>query len=302
MRHPATRPQPASARARRFLAAAAMVTGGTLLAAVLPAAASSASGPRYVSLGDSYTAGPLIPDLTGRPAGCLRSNHDYPARVAAAISASTFTNVSCSGANTTNMAGSEFVGLGTNPPQLKALSASTTLVTLGIGGNDIGFSHIVAVCASLGLIDPFGAPCKRHYTSGGIDRLAKAIRQTGPKVAAVLRLIHSRAPAARVLLVGYPALLPAAGRGCWPLVPFAAGDVPYLRGVELALNQMLASEAAAHGARYVNTYTDSIGHNLCSPPRTKWVEGIVPTSPALPVHPNAAGENAMARQILAALR
>jgi lysophospholipase L1-like esterase len=278
----------------------AAVAAGPLLAALLPAAA-SAGGPNYVALGDSYTSGPLIPDLTGSPAGCLRSNHDYPSLVAAAIGASSFTDVSCASATTANMAGSQPVIFGRNPPQLNALSTTTTLVTLGIGGNDIGFSDIVLVCSGLSFIDPFGDPCKRHYTSGGTDRLAEAVEQTGPKVAAVLADIHQRAPAARVLLVGYPALLPAAGKGCWPLVPFAFGDVPYLRSLELKMNQMLASEAAAHGASYVNTYTDSVGHNLCTLPGTKWVEGIVPTSLAAPVHPNAAGEKAMARQVLAAL-
>jgi lysophospholipase L1-like esterase len=289
------------ARGRRFrVAAVAAVAGGALLAALLPAAA-SASGTSYVALGDSYTSGPLIPYLTGTPAGCLRSSHDYPALVAAAIGAASFTDVSCSGASTVNMAGSESVAFGTNPPQLNAVKASTTLVTLGIGGNDIGFSDIVLLCSSLSFLNPFGAPCKKHYTAGGIDRLAEAVAQTGPKVAAILEDIHSRAPAARVLLVGYPALLPATGDGCWPLAPFAHGDVPYLRGVELKLNQMLASEAAAHGATYVDTYTDSTGHTLCNGLGTKWIEGIVPTSLAAPVHPNAPGEKAMARQVLAAL-
>ena len=153
----------------------------------------------------------------------------------------------------------------------------------------------------LSFTNPFGAPCKGHYTSGGTDRLARAVAQTGPKVAAVLRKIHQRAPSARVLLVGYPVILPSTGNGCWPLVPFAFGDVPYLRGIELKLNHLLASEAAAHGATYVDTYTDSIGHDMCQPPGTKWVEGIVPTSPAAPVHPNALEEKAMARQVLAVL-
>jgi lysophospholipase L1-like esterase len=278
-----------------------MAVGGMLLAALLPAAA-SAGGPRYVSLGDSYTSGPLVPDLTGKPLGCLRSNHDYPSLVAAAIGTSSFTDVSCAGADTTNMTGPEWVGLGTNPPQLNALTSATTLVTLGIGGNDIGFSDIVLVCAALSLTDPFGAPCKRHYTSGGTDRLARAVAQTGPKVGAVLAAIHRRAPAARVLLVGYPVILPNTGRGCWPLVPFAFGDVPYLRALEQQMNRVLASEAGAHRATYVNTYTDSIGHDLCQGPRTRWIEGIVPTSPAAPVHPNGPGEKAMARQVLAALR
>jgi lysophospholipase L1-like esterase len=290
-----------TAHGRRFrVVGVAAVAGGALLAALLPGAA-SASGPSYVALGDSYTSGPLIPYLTGSPAGCLRSSHDYPALVAAATGASSFTDVSCSGASTANMTAPESVVFGTNPPQLNAVKASTTLVTLGIGGNDIGFSGIVLLCSGLSFIDPFGAPCKRHYTGGGLDQLAEAVAQTGPKVAAILEDIHSRAPAARVLLVGYPALLPATGDGCWPLAPFASGDVPYLRGVELKLNQMLASEAAAHGATYVDTYTDSTGHSLCNGPGTKWIEGIVPTSLAAPVHPNAPGEKAMARQVLAAL-
>jgi lysophospholipase L1-like esterase len=171
-----------------------------------------------------------------------------------------------------------------------------------IGGNDIDFSGVVYLCGALSFTDPFGAPCMKHYTSGGTDQLAKAVTQTGPKVAAVLTDIHKRAPAARVLLVGYPVIVPNTGDGCWPLVPFAFGDVAYLRGVELKLNQMLASEAAAHGATYVNTYTDSVGHDLCKAAGTKWIEGILPSSFAAPLHPNALGEQAMSRQVLAVLR
>ena len=287
-------------RGRRFAVVGAAMAGGLLLAALLPAAA-SAGGPVYVSLGDSFTAGPLIPDQHGSPADCLRSSHNYPSLVAAAIGASSFTDVSCSGATTANMLASQSVILGTNPPELNALSPATTVVTLGIGGNDLNFAHVVIGCSALSFTNPFGSPCKKHYTSGGPDRLALTVTRTAPKVAAVLQDIHQRAPAARVLVVGYPVVLPNTGHGCWPLVPVAFGDVSYLRGIELKLNSMLASEAAAHGATYVNTYTDSIGHDVCQAPGTKWVEGIVPTSFAAPVHPNALGEKAMAREVLAAL-
>jgi len=84
-------------------------------------------------------------------------------------------------------------------------------------------------------------------------------------------------------------------------VPVAHGDVSYLRGVEIQLNQMLASAAAANGASYVDTYADSIGHDFCQEIGTKWVEGIVPTSPVAPVHPNALGEQAMSRQVVAVI-
>jgi len=193
------------------------------------------------------------------------------------------------------------VPLGTNPPEENALSVGTTMVTLQIGGNNIGFSDIIVHCTTLSLTNPFGSPCKDHYTSGGTDKLRAKINAAATKVAAVLQGIHADAPNARVFLVGYPVILPNSGSGCWPLVPIAFGDVPYLRGVEKALNSMLAAVAAANNATFVDTYTASIGHDVCRAPGTKWVEGLIPTSLAAPFHPNQLGEQSMARQVLAAL-
>ena len=287
----------------------AAVAGGSLLVIGLSGTAGAgvfappgaAGPPHYVSLGDSYTAAPLVPVQTGSPAGCLRSTHSYPFLVASGTGAATFTDVSCQGATTANMTHPQSVPLGTNPPQDDALSAGTTLVTLQIGGNNIGFSDIVIHCTTLSLTNPFGSPCKDHYTSGGTDRLRAKINAAAPRVAADLQGIHADAPNAHVFLVGSPVILPNSGDGCWPLVPIAYGDVPYLRGVEKALNSMLATEAAANNATFVDTYTASIGHDACQDPGTKWVEGLIPTAPAVPFHPNRLGEQEMAQQVLAAL-
>ena len=289
-------------RRHHMLRVLPVLAAGVLLAMLLPAAtAAGASGPSYVSLGDSYTSGPLIPHQTGVPAGCLRSTHNYPSLVAAALGAVSFSDVSCAAATTASMTAPQPVTPGVNPPQLNALSASTTLVTLGISGNDLGFANIIVSCTELSLSSPLGSPCESHYTAGGTDQLAQLITMIGPKVAAVLAAVRQRAPQARVLLVGYPDILPNTGRGCWPVVPIAHGDVPYLRGVEAQLNAMLAAEAAANNATFVDTYSDSIGHDFCEATGVKWVEGLVPTSPAAPVHPNALGEKAMAQQVLAAV-
>jgi hypothetical protein len=68
-----------------------------------------------------------------------------------------------------------------------------------------------------------------------------------------------------------------------------------------ALNDMLAREATKQGAEYVDTYAPTLGHDVCKPVGTKYVEGITPESPAAPVHPNALGQEAMAKAVLAKL-
>jgi lysophospholipase L1-like esterase len=258
---------------------------------------------RYVALGDSFTAAPLSPRLSGAGAvACQRSSRDYPYLVAAALSASArLGNVSCYGATTRDLSYSQHTGGPANPAQLSVLSPADRLVTVQIGGDDIGFSGIATTCGALSLTDLGGDPCRRHYTKGGADQLAQTITQAASKIAAALTAIRQRAPHARVLVVGYPDILPVRGKGCWPEVTVARGDLPYLRGVETELNAMLAAQAARAGATFVNTYTPSIGHDACQRAGTKWVEGLIPTSAALPMHPNALGEQAMAREIEAAL-
>ncbi|MCX4885328.1 MULTISPECIES: SGNH/GDSL hydrolase family protein [unclassified Streptomyces] len=283
-------------RRRRGIAMGAALGGCALVAvSTTPAAAHGGGGgrdTRYVSLGDSYTAGPLIP--TQVDANCARSDHNYPSIVAAERRVTSFKDVSCSGATTENM----WKAQGTNDPQLNALHRDTDLVTVQIGGNDVGFGSIIATCAHLGPQDPAGDPCRRYYASSGIDQLAVDIARTAPKVDAVLRAVRARAPHARVLVVGYPDLLPDDGSGCYPSVPFAAGDFPYLRDTGKRLNLMLDLVAEWNRVTYVDTYGPTRGHDMCKAPADRWIEPLQPASPAAPAHPNAKGEEAMARAVL----
>jgi lysophospholipase L1-like esterase len=261
-----------------------------------PAAAARLPG-AYVALGDSYTSGPGIPSQIPGSYLCFRSDHNYPSLVALAIKPTAFTDVSCAGAITGSMTGLQ----GLAAPQFNALGPDDRLVTVGISGNDVGFALIAIICLALAPLDPGGAPCRAYYTSGGTDRIAAAIAQTAAKIAGVLRGIHQRAPHARVLVVGYPDILPAAASDCAPGVndPLAAGDIPWINGEEKALNRMLARQAAANGATYVDTYRSSIGHDACQAPGTRWVEGVVDVQNAFTIHPNALGMRNDARQILA---
>jgi lysophospholipase L1-like esterase len=283
----------------RSATAIAVFAVGAVLATTSLAHAAAPTG-RYAALGDSYTSGPLIPSQVDL--NCVRSNHNYPSLTAAAIGSSALADVSCGGATTDDILnpGSGELGQPT-AAQISAVTAATSLVTVGIGGNDIAFTDIITTCAEDSLSNPFGTPCRDRYTAGGTDQLQARIAATAPKVAAVLRAVHSAAPTARVVVVGYPAILPDSGFGCWPTVPIAYGDVPYLRTVEKSLNTMLATTAAANGAGYADTYTPSIGHDACRSESTRWVEGLVPQSSAAPFHPNAAGERGLATALIAKL-
>jgi hypothetical protein len=274
---------------RRLIALAAF--------ALVFAAAPSARAADWVGLGDSYAAGPLIPNQSLQPLGCLRSSRNF-AHLAAARVGMSLADVSCSGAETGDMTSAQSTDAGTNPPQFNALSAATKVVSLQIGGNDIGFTEILENCVTY---NPFSHPCQDRYVVNGRDEISARIAAAAPKVAAVLAGIKSRSATARVLVVNYAAILPESGRGCWPQVPLAYADVPYLRAKEHELNAMIATQASAAGATLVDDFTPSVSKNACQSSGTRWVEPLVPTNAAAPFHPNARGEAGVADAVVSAL-
>jgi len=249
-----------------------------------------------VALGDSYTAGPVILNQLPDPVGCFRSDHDYPHLVAPALG-QPLRDASCSGATTDDLFSPQPVLGGPNPPQMDAVDRSVGTVSMQIGGNDIGFTEIIVRCSSL---LPQGTPCQDAYVHNDVDEISRRITAAAPKVAAALAEVKRRSPQARVFVVGYPAILPDAGPGCWPSLPISPADVGYLRDKEKELNAMLARQARVAGATYVDVYGPSIGHDACQPPGTRWVEPLVPLAPAAPVHPNALGMQGTAAALVAA--
>ncbi len=285
---------------RQVITAGLIAIAAALLALATAAVAQAAPGERYVALGDSYTAGPLVLTPTGTPIDCARSDHNYPSVVAEDLGVSSFTDVSCSSAETKHMTEPQ-TGLplgGTNPPQFDGLKPDTTLVTVGIGGNDAGLVGVAVECAQLGLLAPTGTACRDHYAPGGVDSVEAKIEAARPRIDAVLEGIHDRSPDARVAIVGYPNVLPIDGTNCYPIVPLSRDDVTYIDRLMRRINKMIRQEAAKHDAEFVDTYDDAVGHDVCKLPPTRWFEGLVPTEPAFPLHPNGKGEASMARSVL----
>ena len=266
------------------------------------ASAAQAAGV-YVALGDSYTSAPLVPNQHGEPIDCGRSDHNYPSLVAQEFQVDTFVDVSCGSAQTKHMTEPQTdlpLG-GTNPPQFNGLRADATLVTVGIGGNDAGLVGVAEKCAELGVTNPTGTACRDHWAPGGNDTVAAKIEEAKPKIAAVLQGIHQRSPNARVAIVGYPDVLPKNGESCYPMVPLSPDDIRYIDELIVRINAMIAGQAAANDAEFVDTYRDSGGHDVCKLPPNRWFEGLVPTEPAYPLHPNGKGEASMARSAIAQL-
>jgi lysophospholipase L1-like esterase len=280
-------------------------------APVATAVPSLATG-QYVALGDSYTAAPRISGEAGGPAGCGRSSESYPLLVARrlGVSPARVRDVSCDGATIPDLAGDQVTPNGTNPAQLTALSPATTLVTLGIGGNDVHWTAVLAQCVKLDMITVLtsasagrdSARCEKHYTAGGTDQVQQYIQAAAAPLATALAEIRNRAPNARVYVIGYPDLMPASGgSACAHTFGITPPDIAFVNDQEQRLNAMLRQQATAAGATYVDTYTPSLGHSACASRADRWVEPWLPASPADPLHPNAAGEQGMANAIINAI-
>lgn len=276
---------------RSLLAAFALV-----IAFVTPVHASA--GEVYVALGDSAASGPLIPNQVVPDLGCWRSDHNYAHLTAQAIGAATFRDVTCSGADTKDMYESQSTDLGTVAPQLDALSADTTLVTVQIGANDVGLTGFIEDCLNL-LPPPIGDACNDDYIENGQDTWRLETDALRPKLTALVGDIRARSPQARIFVVGYGTYAPP--NGCYPKVPIIKSDSNYIRATMQYFNQALAEQAAAAGAGFIDLQTPSTGHDPCKAPGVRWIEPYVPAASAAPFHPNALGMRGFATAVIAAV-
>ncbi|MCH0571648.1 SGNH/GDSL hydrolase family protein [Streptomyces sp. MUM 136J] len=248
----------------------------------------------YVALGDSAAAGPLIPTQDVNLL-CLRSDRNYPAVVAEELNA-LLTDVSCSGAKTGDLAGRQF---GILAPQFDALKPTTDLVSITIGANDSGLFQQALGCINL-LPEPWGLSCADRLASGGRDVLAEAVDDWAPRFGAALDEIRRRAPHARIVVTGYGMYIRPGG--CHPDQPVWARDGDYLQSVMNRISSTARKEATARGARFVDIAPLTVGHDICAAPEDRYLEGLIPTSVAAPLHPNAHGMAVMGAAVAEAAR
>ncbi len=235
---------------------------------------------QYVALGDSYAAAPGVPP-TDQAGGCFRSESNY-ASVLAENADLFLTDVTCSGATSDDVISK----------QVPALTADTDLVTIGIGGNDFGlFSTILRSCLSFGGTELTGEACT-DALNAQIDTIGSEVEAS---TGAALDAVIAAAPAAEVLVVGYPALLPETGT-CPDIAPFADGDYPLLVTIIRSLSDALEAAAASRDLAFVDVYAASAGHDVCSD--DPWINGASMASDGtIPFHPLAEEQAAVAALI-----
>jgi hypothetical protein len=262
--------------------ATALTLVACALALVLPQAASAAA-PQYAALGDSYTSAPgILPLAPGAPPQCGQSARNYPHLIAAALKLS-LTDASCAGAKTENFTNSQSPGQG---PQFDALHRSTKIVSVSMGGNDEAlFVTLLAGCSVADAGRPnVGAPCESQYEAFVNEAFAQS---QAPREAAFAQ-IHRRSPKAKLLIVGYPEIMPSNGY-CPAAIPWTTGDMKWFREVTVRINAASNRWAHAHDATFVDTFTPSKGHNACEAIGTRWIEPLIGSLTGVPLHPNMTG-------------
>jgi hypothetical protein len=245
----------------------------------------------YVALGDGYTAAPYVGRTTAAD-GCLRSEDNYPSRVAESLAVTDFKDVSCVGATTKAITDKS------RPPgatktvkaQIDAIDPDTDLITIGIGiENSHLLSNLFRLC--------FTAVCGDKVPAGTVrDQLATISRQ----ITATIRAVTSRAPQAYVVVVGYPELLPFE-RDCKDLPTMNDTQLFYATQGWDQFTTAVGSAARQAGAAYVDVRKLSEAHAPCT--KDPWVNGDTTVKgKRVAYHPKAAEQKAVAEAITAAVR
>ena len=224
--------------------------------------AQAAPAVNYVALGDSYASGVGAGSVSG---SCGQSPNAYPALWATASSPASFKFAACSGATTSDVISS----------QLSSLSSSTTVVSITIGGNDVGFSSIMETC-----VMESTSSCE-----SAVSAAEQYANTTLPgQLNTTLADIRSHAPNAKIIVLDYPDFYDLSVSVC---IGLSRGDHQALDNGINDLDGVIQTAAANNGDTFADVRSQFSGHELCD--GSSWLHSIT-----LPIgnsyHPTATGQ------------
>jgi len=179
-----------------------------------------------------------------------------------------FVSVACAGATTADVLSS----------QVSALSASTTLVSITIGGNDAGFSSVMETCVL-------------SSTSTCVNAVSNAeafvTNQLPALLNTTLQTIRADAPNARIVVLSYPDLYDLSkSRGC---IGLSTQDRTALNGGADALDSALATAAGkVSDSTFADVRSQFAHHEICD--SSSWLNSIDIFAISSSYHPNASGQ------------
>lgn len=236
----------------------------TALLSVTPASAMTGG---YVALGDSYSSGVGAGSYTSESGSCDRSTNAYSALWNTAHHPSSYVSVACSGATTANV----------NNSQLSALSSATGLVSITIGGNDVGFSNIMETCVLEG-------------TSSCVAAVNAAESKAQTTLPGLLNTtysnIRSHAPNAQVVVLDYPVFYDTSVSGCIGLSGTSRAKID--EGINL-VDGIIATATANHAFTFGDVRSAFLGHQICD--GTPWLHSLNWLDIDESYHPFAAGQS-----------
>jgi lysophospholipase L1-like esterase len=250
----------------RVIFGIAVLASPVALIAASPAA-KAAAVVNYVALGDSYSSGVGAGDYISSSGSCDRSSLAYPEQWADAHSYASFVSVACSGATTADVLSS----------QVSALSPSTTLVSITIGGNDAGFSSVMETC-----VLESTSSCLKAVTASE----AYVASQLPARLDTTLQTIRTDAPAAKIVVLGYPDLYDLSKSGS--CIGLSTADRTALNQGAGDLDSALAAAAAIEGDTFTDVRSEFAGHEICD--SSSWLHSVDIFSISSSYHPTAAGQ------------
>jgi len=249
-----------------MVSTAVMVSSATL-ALTAATAAHAASTVRYVALGDSYSSGLGAGNNVSSSGSCDRSDNAYPEQWSDENPSASFVSVACSGATTADVISS----------QVSALSASTTLVSITIGGNDAGFSSVMETC----VLESTGS-CLNAVSAAR----AFIASQLPARLDTTLQTIRTDAPNAKIVVLGYPDLYDLSKSGT--CIGLSTSDRTALDAGADALDGALATAAAANGDTFADVRSQFAHHEICD--SGSWLNAVEIFAISSSYHPNASGQ------------
>ncbi|CEA09245.1 Lipase 2 precursor [Arthrobacter saudimassiliensis] len=250
-------------------------------------------GARYVALGSSFASGPgLGPRAAGSVAQARRTTANYPHLLAERLGLR-LVDATSSGAGTAHVMWARQHG---QPPQADALTHDTRLVTVTVGGNDIGYATSMMLAGLPVRSVPLLRAAHLVRSAAAPATAARSLALLTASMLLVAQLLRRRAPLARILFVEYLAVVPPDPRMRVPVM--SARQAARARLLAAALKQATEQAAATAGCELVGVADASGDHHAWS--SEPWTSAaLLPggEDAPLPFHPNRAGMAAVAAMV-----